>query len=242
MMWKPRIAAVLLVLALAPAAPAGSEQAPADSASDPASNVPPAPTCAERIAQKVQSHYDGVRDLSADFTQTSQVASLGSGPGAGAMQASGRVVFAKPGRMRWSYERPEPSLVLTDGRTLWTWDPGLGEAQHVAVGEGFLSGAAIQFLIGDGDVLESFAVESDTCEGERVTLRLLPYDAASYEHLLLEVDPANGRVHATEVVDLFGNATRVAFSKIRVNTGPADDLFRFEPPKGARVIEVPAVP
>lgn len=230
MMWKPRIGSLALAAGFALASPAGGEDAP------------PETPCAEAIAQRVQSHYDGVRDLSARFTQTSRVASLGTGAGAGAMQASGQVVFAKPGRMRWSYEKPEPSLVLTDGQSLWTWDPGLGEAQHVAVGEGFLSGAAIQFLIGEGDLLETFAVESDSCEGERVVLRLLPYDAASYEHLLLEVDPTSGVVHATEVVDLFGNATRVAFSKIRVNTDPGADTFRFEPPEGAHVIEVPSAP
>lgn len=238
MMWKPRIRPLVLALAFALAPPAGGEESPSESPLE----APPETSCAEEIARRVQSHYDGVRDLSAHFTQTTRVASLGSGPGAGATQASGQVVFAKPGRMRWSYERPEPSLVLTDGQSLWTWDPGLGEAQHVAVGEGFLSGAAIQFLIGEGDLLETFAVESDTCEGERVALRLLPYDAASYEYLLMEVDPASGLVHGTEVVDLFGNATRVAFSKIRVNTDPGADTFRFEPPDGARVIEVPASP
>jgi outer membrane lipoprotein carrier protein len=144
--------------------------------------------------------------------------------------------------MRWSYEEPEESLVVTDGSTLWTWDPGLGEAQRVPVGEGFLSGAAIQFLLGEGNVLDTFAVESDSCEGKRVVLRLLPYNPASYEKLLLEVDPADGAVHSTEVVDLLGNATRVAFSDVRTNTAPKDDTFRFTPPKGARVIEVPAAP
>jgi outer membrane lipoprotein-sorting protein len=44
------------------------------------------------------------------------------------------------------------------------------------------------------------------------------------------------------VVDLFGNTTRVAFSKIRTNTKPAADTFRFRPPEGARVIEVPPAP
>jgi outer membrane lipoprotein carrier protein len=236
MMCTSRILSRALALALgaAFAAAAGADEAPAA--------AQPEASCAEQIAGRVQAHYEGVRDLSARFTQTSRVASLGGGPGGGDMATRGRVVFAKPGRMRWSYEEPEESLVVTDGSTLWTWDPGLGEAQRVAVGEGFLSGAAIQFLIGEGDVLETFAVEADSCEGERVVLRLLPYDAASYERLLLEVDPASGRVHATEVVDLFGNATRVAFSQMRTNTSPDDATFTFEPPEGARVIEVPAAP
>ena len=201
----------------------------------------PKRSCAEEIALRVQGHYESVRDLSADFVQTSRMASLGQEAGPGT-RASGQVTFAKPGRMRWSYREPEESLVVTDGEVLWTWDPGMGEAQRVEVGAGFLSGAAIQFLLGEGDVLGTFEVTTETCEGSRVTLRMLPLDPATYERLHMEVDPKAGIVHATEVVDLFGNTTRVEFSGIRTNSGPADSLFQFQPPEGARVIEVPGSP
>jgi outer membrane lipoprotein carrier protein len=194
--------------------------------------------CAEALARRVQSHYESIRDLAADFEQTTRVAALGSGPGGEPARARGRVVFAKPGRMRWSYAEPEPSLVVTDGRSLWTYDPGLGEAQHLAAAEGFLSGAAIQFLLGEGRILEAFRVEAPDCEGERVVLRLEPREPASYERLVLEVEAASGEVLATEVVDLFGNATRVAFANVRANVDPDPGTFRFEPPEGVRVIEV----
>jgi outer membrane lipoprotein-sorting protein len=71
---------------------------------------------------------------------------------------------------------------------------------------------------------------------------MLPLDPSSYERLQVEVDPKAGIVHATEVVDLFGNVTRIEFAKIRTNTSPDDSLFGFEPPEGARVIEIPAAP
>jgi outer membrane lipoprotein carrier protein len=223
---------LLILILLLAAGPAGSL---ADAGGEPERS------CAEQIALRVQGHYEAVRDLTADFVQTSRVASLGQDAGPGS-RASGQVIFAKPGRMRWSYQEPEESLVVTDGQVLWTWDPGLGEAQRVAVAAGFLSGAAIQFLLGEGDVLDSFQVNADRCEGSRVTLRMLPLDPATYERLQVDVDPKTGVVHATEVVDLFGNATRVEFAKIRTNTGPKDSLFGFEPPEGARVIEIPPAP
>jgi outer membrane lipoprotein carrier protein len=158
------------------------------------------------------------------------------------MRATGTVVFAKPGRMRWSYEQPEKSLVVTDGKELWTYDPGLGEAQRLPVQEGFLSGAAMQFLLGEGDILREFAVRARACDAARAVLELEPRAPTSYERLVLEVAAESGRVDASEVTDLFGNATRVAFSDVRTNTKPDDDVFRFEPPKGTRVIEIPAGP
>jgi outer membrane lipoprotein carrier protein len=144
--------------------------------------------------------------------------------------------------MRWSYEEPEKSLVVTDGRELWTYDPALAEAQRLAVEQGFLSGAAMQFLLGEGDLLREFRVVARSCDPERVVLELEPREPTSYERLLLEVEPRSGRVDASEVTDLFGNVTRVAFSKVRTNTKPDDETFEFRPPKGTRVIEIPSSP
>jgi outer membrane lipoprotein carrier protein len=227
-----RFTAVVLLGALlvAPAARAADPQPPAGDA---------ATRCAEEVASRVQQHYDGVRDLSADFEQTSRVASLGDDTAA-EMRASGEVVFAKPGRMRWSYLEPEKSLVVTDGRELWTFDPGLGEAQRLPVQEGFLSGAAMQFLLGEGEVLQQFRVKAKSCDAGRAVLDLEPREPAAYERLVLEVDAKSGRVDASEVTDLFGNVTRVAFRKVRTNTGPDDYVFEFKPPKGTRVIEIPS--
>ena len=45
---------------------------------------------------------------------------------------AGAVEFAKPGKMRWSYEAPEPSLVVSDGETLWIYDPTRDEVAEAA--------------------------------------------------------------------------------------------------------------
>jgi len=218
------------------APPAGSPQAGGAEASA----SPAAEGCAEAVARRVQSHYETVRNLSADFVQTSFLASLGPArEGEDAADSSrGEVVFAKPGRMRWHYREPAESLVVSDGEDLWTYDPDLGEAQHLPVGRGYLSGAAIQFLMGEGELLETFRVRAPACEGRRVRLELVPREAASYERLLLQVDRDSGQVLSTQVTDLFGNITRVTFSDIRTNRNVDDELFRFDPPEGTEVIEV----
>jgi outer membrane lipoprotein carrier protein len=149
------------------------------------------------------------------------------------------VVFAKPGRMRWVYESPEPSLVVSDGETLWIYDPILKEVQILSVDEGFLSGTAIQFLLGEGRILESFVVSAESCEGDQVSLDLQPKESASYERLKLRVERASGAILATAVVDLFGNRTDVVFEKVQRNRSPEDALFRFEPSKDDRVLTLP---
>jgi outer membrane lipoprotein-sorting protein len=69
---------------------------------------------------------------------------------------------------------------------------------------------------------------------------LTPKRDAQYERLELRVDAKSGLVAETAVVDLFGNRTVVAFRDSRENAGADASLFRFTPPAGTRVIEVPA--
>ena len=222
---------ILLAILLA-AQPALGE----DAVEGPSAGV--APTCAASATQKVQDRYDGVSDLSGLFIQ--QTRSVAFGGASEPVAASGRVLFAKPGRMRWDYEKPEPSLVVSDGAVLWIYDPVAGEAQKLTVDAGYLSGAAIQFLIGDGKILDSFEVAARECTEARAELELRPREASTYEQIDLVVDLATGWILATTVHDLFGNQTEVAFSELRANEGAPAERFQFDPPEGVRVLSLEA--
>ncbi len=194
--------------------------------------------CAVEIAGRVQAHYDTVRDLSADFRQTTQRVGMGSME-AGALDASGEVVLAKPGRMRWRYEAPEPSEVVSDGAGVWIYDPVAREAQHFAVGREFLSGAALQFLLGEGNLLDEFEVRAERCGESTTVLTLHPRKPSSFERVDLFVDPDTGAVGETRVVDLLGNRTHLELEDVQLNQDPDPVLFVFTPPPGTRILEMP---
>ena len=150
----------------------------------------------------------------------------------------GEVVLAKPGRMRWSYEEPEPSLMVSDGETLWLYDSTLGEAQKLPAVAGSFDAAAARFLLGAGDMRRDFRIRAESCAEDEVRLELAPREPASYEKLFLVVDPATGDVRSTEVIDLLGNTASVSFRELRLDTDPPDATFRFEPPPGVEVTEI----
>jgi outer membrane lipoprotein carrier protein len=193
--------------------------------------------CRERVATAVQSRYEGVRDVSARFTQTTHAARLGTAPGKPAA-SRGRVTLAKPGKMRWTYEEPEPSVVVSDGKTVWIYDPAFEEVQKLPAAEGFLTGAAAQFLLGAGDMRRDFKVAAVSCDESAAELELVPRQPATYEKLFLHVDAKTGDVRQTRIVDLLGNVVVVEFSEQQLNLGPADAEFQFQVPEGAKVIEL----
>jgi len=193
--------------------------------------------CSDRAAAAIQRRYEDVRDISARFEQTTRAVGVGS-PASEPVVSRGKVVLAKPGRMRWSYEEPEPSLVVSDGTTIWLYDPAFGEVQKIPATGGFLHGATAQFLLGAGDIRRDFTVTAVACSDDRAELELVPKEPAGFEKVFLEVDPATGDVRSSRIVDLLGNVVLVRFDDLRTNLDPPADRFRFVPPEGVKVIEV----
>jgi outer membrane lipoprotein carrier protein len=202
-----------------------------------ADDAPKADACRDGAVRAVQKRYEGIRDLRARFVQKTRAVSIGS-HAAEPTVSQGVVVVAKPSRMRWSYETPEPSLVVSDGKTLWIYDPGFGEVQKLPADGATFSGAALQFLLGKGDLGKEFSIRLVSCEAHAVELELMPKEPASYEKLRIVVDPKTGDVSKTRIDDLVGNSTVVEFSDLQVNLDPPAETFRFDPPAGIRVIEL----
>jgi len=217
------------VLAWSAALPAAAGGAVASPAPEPTA----AGDCSAAVAARVQARYDGVQDLAAHFRQRTLSPALSQ-----TQVATGTVVFAKPGKMRWTYETPEPSIVVSDGHTLWMVDPEFKEVQVLPVGEGFLSGTAIDFLLGEGRIDEAFVVSARGCAEPIVDLHLVPREEATYAYLELRVDARSGDLRGTALEDLLGNHTEVWLDDVRTNQAPSPDAFVYVPSEEERVLRL----
>ncbi|MFP6638928.1 MAG: outer membrane lipoprotein carrier protein LolA [Myxococcota bacterium] len=212
-----------------------------DSAVEPSGEVSACGSTATMVA-RIQKRYDGIRDLSARFEQVSHTVVLGGAAALEPAASQGEVVLAKPGRMRWSYLEPEPSFVISDGRVVWIYDVGGRQVTRVRVDRDYLAGAALQFLLGQGQLAEAFAIEETGCEDGQIQLALLPREPAGYERLWLTAETTTGLVTATSIVDLFGNQTSLRFMNIEVNQSPEPSIFEFSLPEGVELLEVDTGP
>jgi outer membrane lipoprotein carrier protein len=197
--------------------------------------------CRDAAVAALQRRYESAKDLRADIVQTTRSVALGAGSSE-QMTSKGTVVFAKPGKMRWSYEEPEPSLVVSDGKTLWIYDMVFREAQKLRATDGYLSGAAVQFLLGEGEIERDFEISELRCEAAGSELMFQPRKPSSYEKLHVLVNPQTGDLLKTTVFFVLGNVTEVAFSNMELNVDPAASLFRLDPPADVRVIELDQPP
>ena len=72
--------------------------------------APSAESDARLVAATVQSFYEQTKDVSASFYQT-YVNKLYQRTD----RTSGRVVFKKPGKMRWDYDKPNGKVIVSNG-------------------------------------------------------------------------------------------------------------------------------
>jgi outer membrane lipoprotein carrier protein len=197
--------------------------------------------CADDFAREVQQHYRDVDNLKATFRQTTETVSIGARRLSRSNKAlEGKVYLQKPSKMRWEYELPEPSLVVSDGDVMWLYDPAQKEVQRMSVAGGLMNMAGVQFLIGQGEILTDFKASTENCEpvGGRVVVQLVPRQERTYEKLEIVIETSDGSIAETSVFDLFGNITRVALKDVQTGDALDAKLFEFQGPEGVSVIEL----
>lgn len=186
---------------------------------------------ASEVVAKLQRKYDSITSIKAAFTQ--EVSSKGMP----ATSSRGNVWLKKPGKMRWEYQEPAKDIIVSDGKTIWLYQPDLNQAIKSPASSG-ASSMATDFLSGIGKIEKEFIVILSSAEGQYHVLTLTPKsEQPSLKKLVLEVGKYSYLVEKTVITDHFGNQTSVSFTDITLNSQIKDSLFKYAPPRGAAIIK-----
>lgn len=144
-------------------------------------------------------------------------------------ESSGSMAFQRPHQLRWEISEPYRYLVLTDGQTLWRYDPDFEQLST----ESFTSVAQTPMLILAASAAElssqyEITVQSGALEKH---FGLKPHSKdAEFSRLSLSFD--GPELKAMHLTDKLGQQTEISLSDTRVNgESLADALFVFEQPE-----------
>src|ERR1700687_5839126 len=98
----------------------------------------------------LQRHYQQTDSFSAAFKQT--VARVGALP----RDRAGTVYYRKPGRVRFEFGEPQPETIVSDGKLLYDYDPGLNQVMETPLKNAIKTQAVAAFLLGVGNVERDF--------------------------------------------------------------------------------------
>lgn len=179
--------------------------------------------------EQLRAFLESTRSGKAEFTQT--VTSNSSGK---PQEASGTMVFSRPGKFRWTYDKPYYQLIVGDGEKLWVYDKDLNQVTVKKLGQALGSSPAA-LLTGDNAWEKNFVLKDAGRSGGLDVVQATPKGQdGTFEWVRLGF--SGNLPQVMELRDNFGQTTTLHFARFERNPGVDADQFRFVPPKGADVI------
>ena len=193
----------------------------------------------EHIVQKLQLSYEQTRDLKANFIQEATIKSIKK-----TQKEEGLVYFKNPKNMLWEYTKPKGKKLVIDRQTAWLYLADEKVAYRQKAESIFQSRLLINFFAGTGKLNDDFIVKyaepKALNKDGNYQLILTPREKTpACSFVRLTVDSNKYFIQQLSFDDALGNSTTLKFSSVKFNTGLADKLFKFQPPKGVEVFEMP---
>jgi len=149
-------------------------------------------------------------------------------------ETSGTLELLRPGRIRWTYEKPYEQLIVGDGTRLWIYDRDLNQVTVKPLTRA-IGGSPAALLAGGDDIEKDFTITPSGIDGGFDWLEAVPRSAdATFQRVRIGFGKSG--LEAMELHDAFGQVTTIRFAQIERNPKLAPEVFRFAPPKGADVI------
>ena len=179
--------------------------------------------------EQLKAFVNGIKSARASFTQT-----VASKSGRVPQRSQGSFMFARPGKFRWSYDKPYDQLIVGDGEKLWIYDKDLNQVSVKKLGQALGSSPAA-LLAGDNAMEKNFVLKDGGNAEGLEWVEATPKEAESnFQRVRLGFKDNLPRV--MELADNFGQTTTLKFAEFERNPALPAGAFRFVPPKGADVI------
>ncbi len=170
-----------------------------------------------------------VKSASAQFKQT-----VNSPDGKRKKVSMGSFEFQRPNQFRFAYSKPFEQLIVGDGQKVWIFDPDLNQASSRRMSQAL--GATPAALLAGGNLERDFSLKALPSEGGLDWVQALPRQAdGGFQSL--KIGFKGRELAALEIVDGFGQQSRLDFSAMATNANLPAERFRFVLPAGADLVE-----
>ena len=187
------------------------------------------------LATKVQQRYNGIKDFQGDFVQSYEGGVLRT-----KTTERGTLAIKRPGRIRFTYTKPERKEFVSDGVRLYTHlvaDKQVIVSPAPTANDGDVPA---MFLAGQSDLARDYTPTFTPLPGAAaglLTLKLVPKDKNSdYESLGIGVDQKTLQIQFLTAVDRQGGRSSFTFTNLKENRGLSDKEFEFRIPRGVDVV------
>lgn len=183
----------------------------------------------EKGVERVEGYLQNVQSLEGEFQETVLDESLKL-----VDEAKGKLYLQRPGQFRWDYSEPYFQSVVSNGKKVWVYDSEL-EQVTVKTLDASLDETPAMLLSSDQPVEDTFLVGDLVKNDGKDWVELRP-KATEAVFASVRLGFAGDELDVMELVDNFGQTTRLTFSGVVKNPKLDGELFEFIPPPGVDVI------
>lgn len=167
----------------------------------------------------------------ATFTQV-----VTSPDGAKKKTSSGQFEFARPNRFRFAYTKPYEQTIVGDGAQVWLYDADLQQVTVRPMGQAL--GVTPVALLAGATLERDFELVAQPAADGLDWVRALPRKPdESIGFASLRVGFRGKALAAVELIDSFGQRSRLTFGELALNVAPRAGAFGFTPPPGVEVLK-----
>ena len=179
---------------------------------------------------KLKEFVAATHSAQADFTQV-----VLDQNGKRIQSASGIMQFQRPGKFRWTYQKPYEQIIVGDGEKFWLYDVDMNQVTVKKL-DAALGSSPAALLSGSNEIERDFTLKESGSQDGLDWLQATPKSmASSFESILMAFN-AQAELVVRELNDAFGHKTVLRFSAMQRNPKLSAQQFQFTPPKGADVL------
>ena len=181
---------------------------------------------------RLDSLLSGIDTLSSDVTQL-----IVESDGGVLEESEIRMLLKKPDGFYWETLSPFPELIVTDGRTLWNYQPDL-EQVVIEDWDSSRSELAAQLLSGNIDsLIEDYTIDGLTEQAsEHQEFELMPRRSDN-PYRRITINFMNRELESIYLSSRSGQQTVWQFGNVVRNQEISDAHFEFVPPENIEIIE-----
>lgn len=174
--------------------------------------VTPASAAASDTAQKIADHFSNVQTMSGEFVQF----------GPRGEQTGGKFFIQRPGKIRFNYDKPSATTVVSDGKSVVVENIKMKTADLYP-----LSKTPLKLLLEDKIDLSDGKVQSVKEEDDLTTIQLADKSVFGSAKITMMFDPKSYELRQWTITDAQGKDTTVMIFNVKQGVALEDKLFKI---------------
>ncbi len=190
----------------------------------------------DSILKEMDKRQKEIKDLRTNFSQEKALELLEE-----KLISRGKMKYKKPDRMSWEYFKPDPLLMIIEGKKMWLYYPDMKVAEKYDLA---MAGETLGLFMGFGKSMDylkkNYQIRLLEKEKNFCSLELIPRKEEELRYvsrIVLWIDTKEYWPVKTKIFEPNGDTTLIEFKNIEINTEIPDSEFEFQVPKGVEVVE-----